>query len=284
MNILQNVNLAGYSTMGLGGAAAYLVEVTSHNEVAEALAWASVHQLRAVMIGDGSNIIWGDAGYPGLVLVDRIRGYEAYEEDETNVYLTLGSGEPWDEVVGRSVEAGLTGIEALSLIPGTAGATPVQNVGAYGQEISQTLTTVEAFDSQTGAFMTMPGGDCSFGYRTSRFKTSDHGRFYITSVVLHLSKGKPLPPFYGAVQAYFDEQGIKDYTPAALRQAVISIRTSKLPDPAVVHNTGSFFANPMINEEQLAYLRDRFEALPYWPVDNGGAKLSAAWLIDQAGF
>jgi UDP-N-acetylmuramate dehydrogenase len=130
----------------------------------------------------------------------------------------------------------------------------------------------------------MPGGDCGFGYRTSRFKTTDHGRFYITSVVLHLSKGKPLPPFYGAVQAYFDEQGIKDYTPAALRQAVISIRTSKLPDPAVVHNTGSFFANPMINEEQLAYLRDRFEALPYWQADNGGAKLSAAWLIDQAGF
>jgi len=284
MNISQNVSLAGHSTMGLGGPAAYLAEVANRNEVAEALKWAGEQRLPAVMIGEGSNIIWGDAGYPGLVLVDKIRGYEAFEEDETNVYLTLGSGEPWDAIVARSVEAGLTGIEALSLIPGTVGATPVQNVGAYGQEISQSLTTVEVFDSQTGAFMTLAGGDCGFAYRTSRFKTTDRGRFYITSVVLHLTKGNPLPPFYGAVQDYFQEHGVTDYTPAALRQAVINIRAAKLPDPALVRNTGSFFANPVVNQEQLDYLRDRFEALPYWPVDSGDAKLPAAWLIEQAGF
>lgn len=283
MNILQNISLAGHSTMGLGGPAAYLAEVTSRTEVAEALSWAKERQLPAVMIGEGSNIIWGDAGYKGLVLVDKIRNYEVYEEDETNVYLTLGSGEPWDEIVDRSVKAGLTGIEALSLIPGTVGATPIQNVGAYGQEISQTLTTVEVLDSQTGNFMTLAGSDCGFGYRTSRFKTADHGRFYITSVVLHLTKGNPLPPFYGAVQTYFEQYGVTEYTPAALREAVIAIRTSKLPDPAIVHNTGSFFANPVIDEAQLDYLRGQFEALPYWPIGNG-AKLSAAWLIEQAGF
>src|SRR5665213_1194358 len=248
MNILQNVSLAGYSTMGLGGTAAYLVDVTTRGEVVESLAWAKEHQLPTVMIGEGSNIIWSDAGYPGLVMIDKIRGYEVYQEDETNVYLTLGSGEPWDSVVERSVAAGLTGIEALSLIPGTAGATPVQNVGAYGQEISQTLTTLEVFDSQDGTFKTLAGSDCGFGYRTSRFKAADHGRFYISSLVLHLTKGNPLPPFYGSVQAYFEEHGVKDYTPAALREAVIAIRTSKLPDPAVVHNTGSFFANPIVDE------------------------------------
>ena len=284
MNISQNVSLAGYSTMGLGGPAAYLAEVTNRSEVAEALKWAGEHQLPAVMIGEGSNIIWGDSGYPGLVIVDKIRGYEVFEEDETNVYLTLGSGEPWDEVVKLSVEAGLTGIEALSLIPGTAGATPVQNVGAYGQEISQTLTTVEAFDAQKGDFLTLAGSDCGFSYRNSRFKTTDRGRFYITSVVLHLTKGNPLPPFYSSIQAYFEENNIKDYTPAALRGAVIAIRSAKLPDPALVRNTGSFFANPIVDAAQLDYLRGRFEALPYWPVDSGGAKLPAAWLIEQAGF
>lgn len=284
MNVLQNVSLANYSTMGLGGPAAYLVEVTTRMEVLEALSWAHTRQLQAVMIGGGSNIIWGDAGYAGLVLVDKIRGYEVYEEDQANVYLTLGSGEPWDEVVKRSVTSNLTGIEALSLIPGTVGATPIQNVGAYGQEISQTLTTVEAFDTQAGDFVTIAGGDCGFSYRQSRFKTADHGRFYITAVTLHLTKGNPLPPFYGAVQAYFDKHDITDYTPAVLRQAVIAIRTSKLPDPAVVRNTGSFFANPIVSNTQLTSLINHFEQIPHWPADKGGAKLSAAWLIGQAGF
>lgn len=284
MNLLQNVSLAQHSTMGLGGAAAYLVEISSRNELQEALAWARSKQLPAVMIGGGSNIIWGDNGYPGLVIVDRVLGYEVYEEDAENVYLTIGGGEPWDSVVERSVAADLTGIEALSLIPGTAGATPIQNVGAYGQEISETLTTVEAYDTQTEGFVTLSTSDCGFGYRTSRFKTTDRGRFYITSFTLHLTKGNPLPPFYAAVQTYFDQHGITDRTPATLRNAVIAIRTSKLPDPAVVRNTGSFFANPIINDTKLFELSNEFEALPRWPIDGGGAKLSAAWLIEQAGF
>lgn len=284
MNVARNVSLAGYSTMGLGGPAAYLVEVANRMEVLEALSWADTNKLPALMIGGGSNIIWGDGGYKGLIIVDKIRGYEAFEEDQTNVYLTIGSGEPWDSVVERSVAAGLTGIEALSLIPGTAGATPIQNVGAYGQEISQTLTTIEAFDTQAGDFVTIAGSDCGFSYRQSRFKAADRGRFYITSVTLHLTKGLMLPPFYNTLQAYFEKNGVTEYTPAAVREAVIAIRTSRLPDPAVIRNTGSFFANPIVNESQLADLTNHFEEVPNWPIDNGGAKLSAAWLIEQTGF
>lgn len=284
MDILQNVSLAGYSTMGLGGAAAYLTEVASRGEVAEALAWARERQLPVVMVGEGSNIIWSDAGYPGLVLVDKIRGYEVYEADETIFYLTLGSGEPWDAVVERTVKAGFTGIEALSLIPGTAGATPVQNVGAYGQEISHTLVTIEAFDAQAGGFVTLAGSDCGFGYRTSRFKTTDHGRFFITSITLRLTKGQPLPPFYGPVQTYFDEHNISEPAPADLRQAVIAIRTSKLPDPAVVHNTGSFFANPIVDEAKFKGLRAQYSMVPHWLTKDNRVKLSAAWMIEQAGF
>jgi UDP-N-acetylmuramate dehydrogenase len=284
MDFRQNVSLADYSTMGLGGIAAYLVEVTDRSQVQSAVQWAAGQGLPTMMIGGGSNIIWRDEGYPGLVLVNRITGYEVLEEDAANRYLTIGAGEPWDKTVARSVEAGMTGIEALSLVPGTAGGTPVQNVGAYGQEIADTLVSVEAYDTKTGRLLNIPASDCAFGYRTSRFKTTDQGRFYITAITLHLTIGNPEPPFYSAVEKYFAEHDITTYTPAALRQAVVAIRTAKLPDPAVVHNTGSFFANPIISADQLLSLTNKVENLPHWPLENGGAKLSAAWLIEQAGF
>ncbi len=284
MDIRQNVSLAAYSTMGLGGLAAYLVEIKQRGEVQTAINWARERQLPTIMIGGGSNIIWRDEGFPGLVLVNKIAGYEMMQEDEANFYLTLGAGENWDSVVARTVDAGLTGIEALSLIPGTVGATPIQNVGAYGQEISQTLVSVEAFDSQANKLLNLAASDCGFGYRTSRFKTTDRGRFYITGVTLHLMKANPQPPFYSSVQQYFDEHQITAATPAILREAVLAIRTSKLPDPAVVHNTGSFFANPLITADQLINLSNQIEHLPYWSMDDGSAKLSAAWLIAESGF
>lgn len=283
MNIQSDVSLAGYSTMGLGGQAAFLVEVSTRYEMTDAVNWAAEKQLPVLMIGGGSNIIWQDSGYNGLVLVNKIMGYEEQVVDDSNVYLTIGAGENWDSVVKRSVAAGLTGIEALSLIPGTAGGTPVQNVGAYGQEISNSLTTVEAFDTHSGQFVTIPGSDCVFSYRSSRFKTADHGRFLISGLTLHLTKGNPEPPFYGSVQTYFEDHDITDYTPAALRQAVIEIRTAKLPDPAVVRNTGSFFANPIIPATDLAAMMNDIE-IPHWNVSDDHVKISAAWLIEQAGF
>lgn len=284
MNISENVSLAAYSTMGLGGTAAYVTDVTSRMELVEALNFAKEKQVPTIMIGGGSNIIWGDAGFPGLVMVNKIKRYEVFEEDEFNTYLTIGAGEDWDSVVKRSVEAGLTGIEALSLIPGTAGGTPIQNVGAYGQEISQTLTTVEVYDTTTAEFTNIPGGDCGFGYRMSRFKTVDRGRFYVTGLSLHLTKGNPEPPFYGALQTYLSASKITAYTPAVIREAVIAVRSSKLPDPKIVHNTGSFFANPIITEAEFVYLADNFDPVPHWSVGTGSIKLSAAWLIEQAGF
>jgi len=285
MDIRHNVSLASYSTMGLGGNALHLVQVIERNEVVKALSWAHEQQLPVVMIGLGSNIVWGDSGFPGLVIVNKIMGYEAYEEDDTNTYLTIGAGEPWDNIVERSVVAGLTGIEALSLVPGTTGATPIQNVGAYGQEIAQTLTTIEAYDSTASDFVTIPVSECGFSYRSSRFKTTDKGRFFITGITLHLTKGNPLPPFYGAVQDYLEQNNITDYTPAAIRQAVIAIRTAKLPDPAVVRNVGSFFANPIISDMEFAQIAQKHEgAVPHWSVDKQTVKLSAAWLIEQAGF
>jgi UDP-N-acetylmuramate dehydrogenase len=284
MNILQNVSLKLHSTMRLGGNAAYLVEIHDRQELQEALEWASQNQLPAIMIGGGSNIIWKDEGFAGLVLVNQIMHFEEQAEDEENFYVHIGAGENWDEVVARTTAKGMTGIEALSLIPGTAGATPIQNVGAYGQEIADTLVSVEAYDNQAKKFVTIPAMDCAFGYRSSRVKTTDRGRFFITGLTLHLLHHDPQPPFYRALQGYLDEQSISNPTPQVVREAVIAIRTSKLPDPAHVANNGSFFANPIIDEGQFAQFIADHPGAPSWPAANGRVKIPAAWLLEQAGF
>lgn len=285
MQPTPNVSLANYSTMRLGGIASYLANITSRDELTEAVAWATGRQLPVRMIGGGSNIFWQDSGFAGLVLVNKINGYQDTALDDTTHQLTISAGENWDSVVARSVAANLTGIEALSLIPGTAGATPIQNVGAYGQEIAQTLISVEAFDTTTGQFTSLANEDCGFGYRTSKFKTEWAGRFLITGLTLRLAVGNPLPPYYGAVQAWLEANPVDGpITPAVLRAAVTAIRSAKLPDPARVANNGSFFANPIIDEATLTRLRTNYPEMPCWPLAAGGAKLPAAWLIEQAGF
>jgi UDP-N-acetylmuramate dehydrogenase len=246
-------------------------------------------------VGSGSNIVWRDGRFPGLLLVNQFKGFTMAAGTNEDVYVTIGGGENWDQIVERCVRAGLSGIEALSLVPGTASATPVQNVGAYGQEIADTLVSVEACDTLHGAFITIPAADCAFGYRTSRFKATDRGRFFISTITLRLTHAKPQPPFYAALQKYLDEHDIHDYTAPIIRQAVIAIRTSKLPDPNVVANNGSFFANPIV--DQVTYERiarqyaqttvnenSNSPEVPHWPTDDGRVKLPAAWLLEQAGF
>lgn len=281
MNPRQNVLLRDYSTMRLGGPAAWLVEVHDQSQLVGALAWADERQLPVIMIGGGSNIFWQDDGFAGLVMVNRILGYDDAVDGDRH-QLTIGAGENWDSVVARSVTAGLTGIECLSLIPGSTGATPVQNVGAYGQEISNTLVNVTAYDRQAGAVVTIANQDCAFGYRTSRFKTVDKQRFFITAITLQLSAGQLQPPFYAGLQRYLDEHHITDYSPASLRSAVIAVRSAKLPDPATVANNGSFFANPVVSQAQFEQLAANYTELPHWPVADG-VKLSGAWLIEQIG-
>lgn len=284
MNIFHNVVLADYSTMHLGGVAAHLAEIHDRGELQAALTWADSQKLPVIMIGGGSNIYWRDEGFNGLVLVNKVTRYEDFAEDDLNHYITVGAGENWDSVVERSVAAGLTGIEALSLVPGSTGATPVQNVGAYGQEIAQTLVSIEAYDRQAGQFVTIPNSDCAFGYRTSRFKTNDKNRFFIMAITLHLMKGNPQPPFYRALADYLEANNIYDYSPAVIRDAVIAIRSSKLPNPEIVANNGSFFANPVIDEGAFIQIQADYPNAPHWPLEDGRIKLPAAWLLEQAGF
>lgn len=271
--------------MHLGGTAAHLAEVTNHNELLSALAWAEQQKLPVIMVGGGSNIYWRDEGFNGLVIVNKILKYEDYVEDDLNHYVTAGAGEIWDSIVERTVQAGLTGIEALSLVPGSTGATPIQNVGAYGQDISQVLVSVEAYDGHDKKFVTIPAIDCAFGYRTSRFKVGeDKGRFFITAVTLHLMHTNPEPPFYKDLQTYLDEHKIHGYTPKVVRDAVVAIRSAKLPDPAIVSNNGSFFANPIIDEMTFSEIQLDYPEAPHWPQEDGQIKIPAAWLVEQSGF
>lgn len=289
LRIATDVPLKRYSTMRLGGMADFATSVHTADQAAYAFRWADSRRIDHLVVGSGSNIVWKDAGLSGLLIVNRISGFELHDQDDGSTLLTAGAGENWDRVVSRSVEAGLSGIEALSLIPGTAGATPVQNVGAYGQDVSQTIVSVQAFDTTTERHVSIPADECQFGYRSSRFKNQDRGRFIITSVTFRLNRTPLALPPYRALQTYMDEHDITDTSPATIRECVIAIRSSKLPDPALIANNGSFFANPVVPKIQYDALAARYPNMPSWPAGKpddrtAAMKLSAAWLLDTAGF
>jgi len=284
VDIQENVSLANYSTMRLGGNARYLATADSQESLVKLVNWAKDKGVDFMIIGGGSNIIWRDEGYHGLIIVNKIMGREILAEDAASKTLRAGAGENWDNFVAWTVEQGLTGLEFLSLIPGSVGAGPVQNIGAYGGELSKVLLEVAVYDKQTGSFGSITTENCGFGYRTSRFKTSDKGRFVITSLVVKLQKSSPRPPFYEILQSYLDQHRVTDFTPANIRQAVIAIRSSKLPDPNVVANNGSFFTNPIISEDKFEQLKKTYPDIKGWPTDNGQIKLAAGWLVEQAGF
>jgi UDP-N-acetylmuramate dehydrogenase len=283
MNIHTNIPLKNYTTMHLGGNARFMTDVSSPEEVAEIYRNAKTQNLPIFVLGGGSNIIVRDEGYNGIVIRNRITGFEVISDQPGDVTLKIGAGEIWDSVVERSVAMNLTGIEAMSAIPGTAGAAPVQNVGAYGQEIADTLLSLEAYDSQTDRFVVLQSGDCAFSYRDSIFRSEATGRYVITSITIKLYKNAPQPPFYGAVDSYLAAHSITLFTPQVIRDAVIAIRADKLPDPALQPNTGSFFKNAIVEAWQLTDLRSEYPDIPTYDMPDGHFKIPTGWLIEQAG-
>jgi UDP-N-acetylmuramate dehydrogenase len=284
MQIQSDVPLKEFSTMRLGGPAKHLVIVSSRDELVQAVAWAEQRGLPVFVLGSGSNIIIRDQGFDGLIIINRIMGFDAVEDDPDHTTLKIGAGENWDDVVKRSVDMGLSGIEALSYIPGTAGATPVQNVGAYGQEIADTFVELEAYDLLTHGFVRLRKQECGFSYRNSNFKNPKNRRYIIVSITLRLGRKNLAPPFYEALQKYFDNHNITaNFTPRTVRDAVIAIRTKRLPDPSIIANTGSFFKNPIISKDEYKKLSDKFPDSRYFETPDGKIKLAAGWMIDQAG-
>jgi UDP-N-acetylmuramate dehydrogenase len=284
MNIQEGVDLKNYSTMRLGGKARWLAKATSDKDVQDLVLWASEKNTPILMIGQGSNIIWRDEGFDGLVIVNRILGREVLSEDSSGAIVRVGAGEIWDDVVGWTVEKNLSGIEFLSLIPGTTGAAPIQNIGAYGKEVSSVLKEVGTYDIKNSSFDTVLASDCGFSYRDSRFKSADRDRFLVTSVTMQLTKTNPMPPFYESLSDYLKERDIIDITPAVIREAIVSIRKSKLPNPVEVANNGSFFINPVIDQTKLEQIRQKYPDIVSWPADDGKVKISAGWMIEKTGF
>lgn len=277
-----NVPLKDHVTMHLGGNAAHMVTVHSADEVKEAVKWAKEKSLSIFVLGGGSNTLVHDEGYPGLVIHNQIPGFEVLQNTTDGVTIKVGAGEPWDDVVRHTVEMGLSGIECLSAIPGTAGAAPVQNIGAYGEEVKDTIVEVGAYDEQNDSVVTLTNADCQFSYRNSIFRGTDRGRYIILSVTFRLSRTPLQPPFYKALQDYLDAHQITDTSPQAVRDAIIAIRSDKLPDPKLRPNTGSFFKNAVFDQEQLAHIQTEFPDVPTYLMGEK-YKVPTGWLIEKAG-
>ena len=283
MDMHENIPLKNFTTMKLGGPARLMLEARTPEEVAQAYHTAKSQSLSVFVLGGGSNVVAHDEGYDGIVLRIRIPGFEVIADELNSTTLKIGAGESWDETVRKTVEMNLSGIECLSAVPGTVGAAPVQNIGAYGQEIADTLQSLTTYDSQTDSFVTLQASECELSYRQSIFRGDQKGRYVITSVTIKLSKTQPQPPFYEGLQKYFDEHNIHAFTVDSVRKAIIDIRTNKLPDPKLLPNSGSFFKNAIVEDWQLADLKKSYPNIPAYDMGEGKFKLSTGWLIEQAG-
>ncbi|HEY7837749.1 MAG TPA: UDP-N-acetylmuramate dehydrogenase [Terriglobales bacterium] len=290
MQIQEHVELAERTTLGVGGRARYFVELKAEADVPAAVAWAEAHDLPVFVLGGGSNLLVSDHGFAGLVLHMAIGGiYDSCDSCEScesrelgEGVLEAGAGELWDDVVAAGVARGWAGIECLSGIPGLAGATPVQNVGAYGQEVASAITRVRAWDRAQSEWVELEAGACGFQYRSSRFNQMDRERFVITRVGFKLRPG-------GAAEIGYPElrRRFPDGAPAlgAVREAVLDIRRGKAMLAGQVRSAGSFFKNPVLSAGEWANLAARVEGpIPQFAAGRAGIKVPAAWLIEQAGF
>jgi UDP-N-acetylmuramate dehydrogenase len=278
-----DVPLAAWCTLEVGGPARWFVRAGTEDQILDALAWADAQRLPVLILGGGSNVVIADDGFPGVVVQIAVTGIEL-QHDTTTVLFTVGAGEPWDPLVARTVEEDCAGLECLSGIPGLVGGTPVQNVGAYGQEVSSTIQAVRAIDRRTRQVRTFTPGECAFGYRTSRFRHADAGRFIVTQVRFALAPGGAPTVAYADVIGYFAERGTEKPSLRDVRDAVLDIRSRKgmviRDDNPARRSCGSFFVNPVIPRALFERLGDA----PHYPVDAAHVKVPAAWLIEQAGF
>ena len=268
--------------MRLGGAARFVVSVRRPEEVEEAYRFAEEQGLPTWALGGGANTIGRDEGFPGVVILNELKGVEIVREVGDAVQAKWMGGEVWDDTVAWACERGYTGIEALSLIPGTVGAAPVQNIGAYGQEVGQVLVSVEAYDRRERRMRMLGRDEMGLGYRRTRFNTgADAGRFYIVSVTLELRRGQMQAPFYNSLQRYIDEHQETDLSPAGVRRMVCAIREAKLPDPRKEASAGSFFKNVIVPAEQVAEMEAR--GIPVRRLEDGRGKINSGWLIEACG-
>lgn len=284
MEIQEKVNLKAHNTFGINAKASQFIEIHSIEE-AQALFQSPVFkEKKHLFLGGGSNVLLSQ-DFDGLVVKNQILGIEVREEGD-DVFLSVGAGENWHELVMFCVDHSYAGLENLSLIPGSVGASPMQNIGAYGVEVKDSITEVEAIEIKSGQRVQFSNAECQFDYRSSIFKTSHRNRYFIVGVQFKLSKTPKFKTSYGAIKEELSRLGISDdnLSIKAISQAVINIRQSKLPDPKEIGNSGSFFKNPIVDKEQYAMLQKEYPEIPGYEQNNGSVKLAAGWLIEKAGW
>jgi UDP-N-acetylmuramate dehydrogenase len=286
---VEQAPLAPHCTLRVGGAARFLVEAADETAVLEAVEWARARRLPLRVLGGGSNLVIADEGVDGLVLKIALRGVTARPGPDA-VEVTAAAGEPWDALVRHTVMQGWAGLECLSGIPGLVGATPIQNVGAYGQEVSDTVTAVRALDVESERLVTLGPADCGFDYRDSLFKSQAPGRYVVLAVTYRLAPGGAPRLRYADIARELEARGLARPSLAEVRETVLAVRRSKsmvleAGDPNV-RSCGSFFLNPLVDAAGLVAVEARAAGLgmPRWPHPDGRVKLSAAWLIERAGF
>lgn len=282
MTISQNVSLKPYNTFGIDAKARYFTSFDSKEALREILESEEWKDVPRMILGGGSNILL-TKDFDGLVLKNDIKGIHAIKEDDEHVYIQAGAGENWHGFVQYCIQHNLAGLENLSLIPGNVGASPMQNIGAYGAEIKDTFYELSAYHMNDHAIVNFNKDACDFGYRESVFKRQYKGQFAIMSVVYRLHKKHHFNTTYGAIEQELAHMGITQLSLQSISQAVINIRSSKLPNPAEIGNAGSFFKNPEISSAQYETLKAAFPDVVAYPLAGGHYKLAAGWLIDQCG-
>lgn len=281
--IQENITLKNLNTFGVDAKASYFVKAQNKQDLIQLLSLKEFQHLPKFVLGEGSNILFTQ-DYPGLVIKVAMKGIQLEQEDDNYVWIQVGAGENWHDFVIYCVKHGYAGIENLSLIPGTVGAAPIQNIGAYGAELKDVFIELTALNLQEGSIRIFKKEDCQFGYRDSIFKHAYKNQFIILSVVLRLSKKPNFNISYGNLKETLELMQIKDLNIKAISDAVIRIRCSKLPDPKKIGNAGSFFKNPIISYADFLKVKKSYPDIPHFNNSKDTIKLNAAWLIEQCGW
>ena len=283
MIFLENISLKPFNSFGIDCAAHYFVTVATINELNEALDFAHKKDLPFLIIGGGSNILF-TRNYEGVVIQNKLCSIELINEDENYYYVKAGAGEVWHQFVEYCIDNYYSGVENLSLIPGSVGAAPMQNIGAYGVELKDVFSSLDALEISTRTIKTFNLDDCEFGYRESVFKTSLKNQYIILFVSFKLAKKPKFNIDYGAIKTELEKMNCTNLSAKAISQAVINIRTYKLPNPKEIGNAGSFFKNPIITLKQLEKIKNEFPEVPFYSSTNNSVKMAAGWLIEQCGW
>ena len=283
MNLQQNISLQKLNTFSIDVSAKYFLEANTIDEIQNLISDKNFSSEEKLILGGGSNILF-TKNFDGIVLKNNLKGIELIKEDSENYFVKACGGEVWHEFVLHCIKNNYAGVENLSLIPGSVGAAPIQNIGAYGVEQKETFLELEAIDIHENKKVVLKNSECRFGYRDSIFKREAKNKFIITSATFCLNKKPKFNTSYGAINQELEKMQVKELSIAVISQAVCNIRRSKLPDPAKIGNAGSFFKNPVVSKEKLEALKKEFPSIVAYKNSETEMKLAAGWLVEQSGW